>query len=310
MNVVYQNSISNLPACVATVGIFDGVHAGHRYLIDQVKKHALQKNVESVVITFAKHPRSVLNESFKPELLNTLDEKIALLSTTGIDTCIVLEFNKEISNLTAQEFLQSILKKKYNVQSLFVGHDHRFGHNRTDGFPEYMKYGAEIGIEVIEAKRFSTSEFEYISSSKIREHIHNGDLISANKLLNYNYSIKGTVVNGFKLGRKIGFPTANIMPDNFSKIIPPQGVYGVRIIIDDSKFNGMMNIGTRPTIDTSLKTSLEVNIFDFDQDIYSKTVEVEFIQKIRSEKKFNGIDQLIVQLVKDKTMVQEILSHS
>jgi riboflavin kinase/FMN adenylyltransferase len=308
MNVIYQNNAANFLPCVATVGIFDGVHIGHRFLIDQVKASAKAKNLQSVVITFAKHPRSVLSEDFHPEVLNTLDEKIDQLSTTGIDTCIVLEFTEKMAELSAHDFLKSILKDKFKVNTLFVGHDHRFGHDRLEGFPEYKKYGESMGMEVIQAKRYATAEFEHICSSEIRLEIQRGNLSSANSLLSYNYSVKGKVVSGFKVGRTIGFPTANLVPNNAEKLIPPQGVYAVRICWNDEYYKGMMNIGTRPTLSDDFKISLEVNMFDFDQDIYNQEITVEFIQKIRDEKKFNGLDELIEQLNKDKVTVLEILS--
>lgn len=308
MNVIYPTDTANLMPCVATVGIFDGVHVGHRFLIDQVIASAKAQNIQSVVITFAKHPRSILSRNFHPELLNTLDEKIAQLAITGIDTCIVLEFTEEMAALSAHDFLKSILKDQFKVKTLFVGHDHRFGHNRLEGFPEYQQYGESMGMKVIQAKRYSTAEFEHICSSEIRVEIQRGNFHAANSLLSYNYSVKGKVISGFKIGRKIGFPTANLVPNDAEKLVPPLGVYAVLVRWDNTIFKGMMNIGTRPTLSNDFKTSLEVNIFDFDQDIYNQEIEVEFIQKIRDEKKFNGLDKLMEQLNKDKVTVLEILS--
>jgi riboflavin kinase / FMN adenylyltransferase len=183
MNVIYQNNTVNFLPCVATVGIFDGVHIGHRFLIDQVIASAKAQNLQSVVITFAKHPRSILSEDFHPELLNTLDEKIARLATSGIDTCIVLEFTEEMAALSAHNFLKYILKDQFKVNTLFVGHDHRFGHDRLEGFPEYKKYGESMDMEVIQAKRYATAEFEHICSSEIRLEIQRGNFSSANSLL-------------------------------------------------------------------------------------------------------------------------------
>lgn len=308
MNVIYQNNTANLLPCVATVGIFDGVHVGHRFLIDQVKASAKQQHLQSVVITFSKHPRSILSPDFHPELLNTLDEKISQLATTGIDTCVLLEFSEKMSDLSAHDFLKTVLKEQFNVQTLFVGYDHRFGHNRLESFPEYRQYGQMMDMEVIQAKRYSTADFQHICSSEIRMEIQKGNFTSANTLLSYNYSVKGKVVSGFKVGRSIGFPTANIVPDNAEKIIPPLGVYAVRVRWNGNIYKGMMNIGKRPTLGDNFKTSMEVNIFNFDQDIYNQEIEVEFIQKIRDEKKFNGLDELIDQLNKDKEVVSEILS--
>ncbi|MBV5281705.1 MAG: riboflavin biosynthesis protein RibF [Paludibacter sp.] len=308
MNVIYHTNTANLLPCVATVGIFDGVHVGHRFLIDQVIASAKVQNLQSVVITFAKHPRSILSAGFHPELLNTLEEKIAQLATTGIDTCIVLEFTEEMAALSAHDFLKSILKDQFKVSTLFVGHDHRFGHDRLEGFTEYKQYGESMGMEVIQAKRYATAEFEHICSSEIRLEIQRGNFHSVNSLLSYNYSVKGKVVNGFKIGRKIGFPTANLVPENAEKMIPPLGVYAVRLHWNNGTYNGMMNIGTRPTLSNDFKTSLEVNIFDFDHDIYNQEIEVEFIRKIRDEKKFNGLNELTEQLNKDKVAALDILS--
>jgi riboflavin kinase/FMN adenylyltransferase len=291
---------SELNSCVATVGFFDGVHAGHRFLIDELKAIAKAQNLKSIVFTFAIHPRKVLDPDFKPDLINTLAEKVALLESTGIDTCIVLDFTPEMAKLSAYEFIKTVLSEKYHVKTLLVGHDHRFGHNRTDGFAEYKKYGESLGMTVIEAKRYFTTEFSRISSSEVRLALERGEVERANKLLTYPYSLQGKVMNGFKVGRKIGFPTANLSPNDPAKIVPAHGVYAVRVHWNGNVYKGMMNIGTRPTLDNGYHTSLEVHILDFSQDIYNQTITVEFIQKIRDEQKFNGIEALIEQLKKDR----------
>ena len=303
MQLIYQSEINKLPPCAATVGFFDGLHAGHRFLIEKLKATAKIQNLKSVVITFSVHPLKVLNSGFKPEILTTLSEKLTQLSTTGIDTCIVLDFTIGMANLSAYEFLETILKEKFNVHTLLVGHDHRFGHNRTDGFPEYKKYGETLGMNVTQAKRFSTSDIQHISSSQIRLALHRGDIQTANDILTYNYSFTGKVTNGFKIGRKIGFPTANLVPENSEKLIPPFGVYAVLVHWQNQIYKGMMNIGTRPTLNNGYHTSLEVHIIDFDEDIYNQLIRIEFIQKIRDEKRFNGVDELIEQLGKDKQFV-------
>ena len=292
---------------VATVGIFDGVHAGHRYLINQLKAIAEVEHAKSLVVTFAVHPRKVLSADFHPELLNTLSQKISLLKATGIDRCEVLEFSIQMSKLSAYDFLKQILIGKYGVTTLLVGHDHRFGHNRAEGFDDYVRYGEMLGIEVIQASRFITSEHESVCSSAIREALHRGNMETVNTLLTNPYSLAGRVTNGFKVGRKIGFPTANIQPNDAEKIIPPIGVYAVRIRINQVLLDGMMNIGTRPTLANGNQISLEVNIFDFDETIYNQTIEVFFIKKIRDEKKFNGVDELIAQLNEDKLNVKEVI---
>ncbi|MEI8085823.1 MAG: riboflavin biosynthesis protein RibF [Paludibacter sp.] len=307
MNIIYQTSSEILPPCVATVGIFDGVHAGHRYLIEELKALAKSQNLESVVITFAKHPRSVISPDFKPDLITTLDEKVAQIATTGVDTCIVLDFTFEMAQLSAYEFLNTILQNQYNVHTLLVGHDHRFGHDRLEGFAEYKKYGQTLGMQLIQAKRYKTEEDLHISSSEIRLALLKGDIQLANRMLTYPYSIKGKVTGGFKVGRKIGFPTANIYPNNANKIIPAFGVYAVRVCWNNEYFKGMLNIGTRPTLTDDTSISIEVHILDFDEDIYNQVIVIDFIAKIRDEQKFNGIDALIGQLQKDKLFVSEMV---
>ena len=305
MQIIYQTEKNNFPPCVATVGFFDGLHAGHRFLIEELKSIAKSQHKKSVVITFSTHPRKVLHSDFQPQLLTTLSEKLVQLDSTGIDICIVLDFTIEIAGLSAFDFLKSILYEQLNVQTLLVGHDHRFGHNRADGFPEYKKYGEMLGMEVILAKRFSTELDNKISSSTIRQAIQTGNINLANRLLTYRYSIRGKVIDGFKNGRKIGFPTANVQPDDSDKLIPATGVYSVRVHWNKNWYNGMMNIGIRPTMDNGTKISLEVNILDFDADIYNESLEIEFIRKIRDEIKFNSIDELIQQLQKDRQEVSD-----
>ncbi len=303
MQIIYPSDKEKVPACVATVGFFDGVHAGHRFLIEELKSIALKQNLKSVVITFPVHPRKVLNSQFQPQLLTSFSEKLQQLESMGIDACIVLDFDEKMAGLSAYEFLKTILYKKYNVQSLLVGHDHRFGHNRTDGFPEYKKYGEMLGMEVIQAQPYKTTEDKNISSSEIRLALQQGEIERANRLLGYSYSLSGKVIDGFRLGRKIGFPTANIQLTDTDKLIPSLGVYAVRVFWETGIYLGMMNIGIRPTLATDMHISLEVNIFDFDEDIYNQIIKVEFITKIRDEKKFNGIDELVEQLKKDKLTV-------
>jgi len=294
-------------SCVATVGFFDGVHAGHRFLIDELKALAKSQQKQSLVITFSTLPRKVLDDSYKPELLNTLIEKMVQLQSTGVDRCIVLDFTPEMAKLSAYEFIKTILSEQYNVSTLLVGHDHRFGHNRTDGFAEYKQYGESVGMTVVQAQRFFNDEFPLISSSTIRQALDQGEIATANRLLTYSYSVTGRVIDGFKNGRKIGFPTANIHVLDPDKLIPPFGVYAVRVHWNNNIYPGMMNIGTRPTLANGLHTSLEVHILDFDQDIYNQIIEVEFIGKIRDEHKFDGIDKLIEQLKKDKEKASSIL---
>jgi len=303
MQIIYQSEIKTLSPCVATVGFFDGLHAGHRFLIEELKTIATLHQLKSVVITFSVHPRKVLNPEFRPELLNTLSEKLAQLESTGIDTCVVLDFTQAMANLSAYEFLKTILKEQFNVRTLLVGHDHRFGHNRADGFPEYKKYGESLGMEVILATRYNTELDQHISSSEIRNALMKGEIETANRLLTYEYSIQGKVVKGFQNGRLIGFPTANIEVFDGEKMIPTPGVYAVRVLCNDLTYKGMMNIGHRPTLDNGMDISLEVHILNFDSDIYNQTIEVDFIRKIRDEQKFKSMEELKEQLDKDKQYV-------
>jgi len=288
---------------VATVGFFDGVHAGHRFLIEELKTLSLTKDSQSLIVTFNNHPRKVLNSDFQPQLLNTLAEKIKLLESTGVDKCIVLDFSVQMAQLSAFDFLKTVLKEQLNVKALLVGHDHRFGHNRTDGFKEYQKYGQQLGMEVIQANRFDTPDLQHVSSSQIRLALQRGDIQTANKILAYPYSITGNVISGFKLGNTIGFPTANLQIDDNDKLIPQNAVYATKVYVHNRIYKGMMNIGTRPTLTSENKVSLEVNIFDFNQDIYNETIRVEFIGKIRDERKFENLDKLVEQLNKDKAFV-------
>jgi len=306
MRIIYQKDIVNFSPCIATVGFFDGVHAGHRFLIEELKAIATKQNLESVVITFATHPRKVLNSDFQPDLLTTLSEKLIQLASTGIDTCIVLDFTAEMANLSAYQFLKTILSEQFNVHTLLVGHDHRFGHNRADGFYEYKNYGQSLGMEVIQAHRYKTQEDQHISSSEIRIALHKGDIKQANRLLSYEYTIYGSVIDGFKVGRKLGFPTANIKPEDDNKLIPAIGVYAVRVRWNNFIYKGMMNIGLRPTLENGKKISIEVHIIDFNEDIYNETLQIDFIRKIRDELKFNSVEDLIEQLKKDKLKVIEM----
>ena len=303
MYIYKSNDAVPWDECVATIGFFDGVHAGHRFLLNELKKIAEEEQKISVAITFDVHPRKVLKSDFQPKLLTTLDEKIDLLSTTGVDACVVLNFTKELSLLSASEFLKDILLKKIKVRTLLVGHDHRFGHNRLENFADYAEYGHSLGMKVIQAQKYVTNETHHISSSEIRHALEQGDLAQANKLLTYPFVLTGIVKSGFQVGRKIGFPTANLFPDAEDKILPATGVYAVRVKWENHEYKGMMNIGHRPTINYSEEKTLEVHVIDFEGDIYNRNLKIEFILKIRDEMKFGSVEELIAQLKKDKNTV-------
>lgn len=297
---------SKLNPYAATVGFFDGVHAGHRFLIEELKSTARERNLLSKIITFSMHPRKVLHADFQPQLLTTLDEKLGLLQQTGVDEVVVLDFNREMAMLSAEDFIQQVLSKEQNVQCLLVGHDHRFGRNRADGFTEYVASGAAIGMEVVQAKRYTTDQFKHISSSEIRNALEDGNIIKATQLLNYRYGFYGYVVNGYQVGRKIGFPTANLKAVDPNKLIPGIGVYAVDVTYKNNTYRGMMNIGNRPTFDQDGNRSIEVHILDFDEDIYHQELHIRFVAKIRDERKFSSIDELINQLNIDRQQVMKL----
>ncbi len=288
------------------MGFFDGVHLGHRHIISQVVQEAKRMGKESAVITFPVHPRKVLDKNYQPPLLCGFDEKIEQLATTEIDNALVLDFNRELSQLSAKEFIRQILKEKIGVDTLFVGYDHRFGKNREEGFDQYYSYGAEVGMRVIQATKYTFGK-QTVSSSQIRYLLAQGDISLANSLLSYNYTITGKIVEGYKMGRRIGFPTANIQIWEPYKVIPTNGVYAVRVHIGEDIHDGMLYIGNRPTLHDDSQISVEVNIFDFDDELYNKTLTVEFVAFVRPDIKFTGVKPLIAQITKDKNIVMEKL---
>ena len=316
MQIIRDTSAINPEPSVATIGFFDGVHAGHRYLIQQVKEIAAAKGLRSALVTFPVHPRKVMNTNYRPELLTTPEEKIRLLANIGVDYCLMLDFTPEISRLTAREFMTQLLKERYQVKYLVSGYDHRFGHNRSEGFEDYVRYGKEIGIEVIRAKAYTSNiEIENVpnvpvSSSLIRKLLHQGEVDLAADCLKYEYFLDGIVVGGYQVGRKIGFPTANLSVDDPDKLIPADGVYAVWVTFDKKTYMGMLNIGVRPTIDNGPNRTIEVNILHFHSDIYDKFIRLTFVKRTRPELKFSSIDELIVQLHKDAEETEAILLAS
>ena len=298
MNIIEDTYAQALPPTVATIGFFDGVHLGHRYLINQVKIAASQCGWCSSIITFPVHPRQVIQSDYQPQLLSSPEEKIELLSQTGVDNCILLPFTQELSKLTAYEFMQ-LLYDKYKVRMLVIGYDHRFGHNRAETFEDYCRYGRELGIHIMQATAY-TQEQDKVSSSAIRRSLLSGDVMTAQKYLGYNYFLEGTVVSGYQVGRKIGFPTANLRVDFSNKLIPSIGVYAVCVYVAGQQWKGMLSIGYRPTINNGNDLSIEVHILDFQGDIYNQKMRLEFIEFLRPEVKFDSVDELIAQMHKDK----------
>lgn len=281
---------------VATIGFFDGVHQGHRYLIRQVMDEAEKRGMEPLVVTFPTHPRKVLHPDYQPNLITTCDEKVGLLKSAGVDKVALLDFTYDLSLMTAREFMQ-MLRDEYTVGVLVIGYDHKFGHNREEGFDDYVRYGKEMGIEVLQA--LEEREGKY-SSTAARNALMDGDIATANAILGYPYFMEGRVVKGFHVGTKIGYPTANIaLPDD--KLIPLGGVYQVRV---DGRL-AMLNIGYRPTLNNGPQMSIEVHIFDYDEDLYGNTIRVEFLRRIRDEIKFGSVQELKQQLKKDEELCRK-----
>lgn len=300
MNVYYGiKDFTKLHNAVVTSGTFDGVHLGHQKILNRLKEVAFETGGESVVITFYPHPRSVISPDNKTiNLLSTLDEKIELLEKNGINHLVIIPFTRDFSELSSEEFIQKILIETIGTKTLVIGFDHRFGKNREGGF-DYLKANkARYGFEIEEISR-QDLENVGISSSKIRKALIEGDVPTADHFLGRNYALSGVIVKGKQLGRTIGFPTANIQVREIAKLVPADGVYAVKVYYHEEEFEGMLNIGNRPTVDGTLKT-IEVNIFDFDREIYGENLTIEFIQKIRNEQKFNGLDELKAQIAKDK----------
>ena len=308
MKVHYElkNFKANKP--VVTIGTFDGVHMGHRKVLDRLKQIAKSEGGESVLFTFYPHPRLVLNPDEKNlRLLTTLKEKISLLEFIGIDHLVVFPFTKDFSELSYTDFVEKVLVDKIGTAHLVVGYDHKFGKNREGGY-EFLKECASkfnFGISKLEPLLVNNIN---VSSTKIRNAIEIGDFFNGNKYLGYEFTLHGTVVEGRKLGREIGFPTANIEASDVHKIIPGYGVYAVRLAVGNKIYGGMLNIGTRPTFNKNAdQRSIEVHIFDFNEDIYQEEVTLFFIDKIRDERKFDGTNALVEQLLKDKEKARHIL---
>ncbi|MGI6135985.1 bifunctional riboflavin kinase/FAD synthetase [Petrimonas mucosa] len=297
-----------MPGVVATLGFFDGVHVGHRHLISQVKAEAGRLGLPSAVITFPVHPRKVLQADYQPKLLCGYEEKLEQLATTEVDYCISLPFTTELSRLTAREFITDVLTERIGVHTFLVGYDHRFGHNREEGVDAYLSYGNSVGMNVIQATELRV-EGENVSSSRIRRLLMSGEILQANRLLSYNYTLSGKIVEGYQVGRTIGFPTANVKAWEKYKVVPLLGVYAVRVHFRGETHGGMLYIGTRPTLQNGTEISVEVNIFDFNEDLYNESLTVEFIDFIRGDEKFGSIRQLVEQIHRDKENVIERLKN-
>lgn len=284
---------------IVTLGTFDGVHLGHKKILEKVIASSKNLNAESVVLTFFPHPRTVLQSTEEMKQLNTIDEKIVLMNELGIDNLVIHPFDKDFSRLTAEEFVKNVLIGQFNIKKIIIGHDHRFGRNRTADINDLIEFGKEYDFEVEQISAEEINEAA-ISSTKIRNALNEGNIDLANQYLGYEYIISGKVIEGKKLGRTIGFPTANIFVEENYKLIPKSGVYIVKVNVLEKAFFGMMNIGTNPTTDDSKNQKIEVNILKFDNDIYNKSITIHFLKRVREEKKFDTLNDLKNQLNLDK----------
>lgn len=306
MRVIHDTQAITEPGVMATIGFFDGVHLGHRFLIDEVKAAAAQRGLPSAVITFPTHPRSVLQQAYQPRLLNSFVDKLRLLATTGVDYCIVLDFTEALSQLSAEAFLR-ILATQWRVKGLVIGYDHRFGHDRRDGFEQYVEYGQRWGIEILKAAAFDAGHTA-VSSSEIRRLVQEGKVERAAQLLTYAYHISGRIVSGYKVGRTLGFPTANIQPDDPMQLLPGIGVYAVWVEVAGQRYKGMLYIGSRPTLDNGTQLSIEVHILHFSGDIYNDPIRVSFAHFVRGDEKFDSLEALKAQLMRDREVVDQLLN--
>lgn len=290
----------------ATIGFFDGVHRGHQFMIDSLTTMAHAQGRQSLVITFDRHPRQVVHADYVPQLITTTDEKLQLLHATAADRIEVLHFDAQMAQLSAYEFMRQVLHKKYGVAMLLTGYDNRFGHNRAEGFADYVRYGEEMGMKVLQNTPIDIDGLR-VSSSLIRRLIVEGNITEASNCMGHPYSITGSVAHGFQEGRRIGFPTANIVPESAEKLVPGNGVYATRVSVEGGEWMpAMLNIGTNPTFQRQ-QTTIEAHIIGFEGDIYGRKVRVEFGRKLRDEQRFESVEALQKQLEADKKEVLMVL---
>jgi len=299
-------SYSSEKESILTIGTFDGVHIGHNKILTKLVEESKKNNLSSLIMTFFPHPRMVLQKSQEIKMINTMDEKIHLFEKTGVDNLIIQPFDENFSKIRAKEFVEEILVKKLKIKHIIIGYDHRFGKDREASVEDLKKFGLNymFTVEEIAAQEIHSIA---ISSTKIRNAILKGEIKKCNEYLGRNFMLTGEVVHGDGLGKKINFPTANIEIIDTYKIIPKNGVYLVKTIINSEIYFGMMNIGVRPTIGGKNK-SLEIHFFNFKDNIYNKTISVEIICKIRDEEEFSSIDELKIQLKKDEQFCLKLIN--
>lgn len=297
----FENYTENTPK-VLSLGMFDGVHFGHISIINLLKSVAQENNLETAILTFWPHPRKVFNPNDEIKLLNTLNEKLNLLENANLDVVFLKSFDENFRNLTGEEFVRQILVQKLNVKHIIIGHDHVFGKNKSGNFELLQKLSKELDFVVQQLDAVKEGEFN-ISSTKIRNYLANGNIIGANKMLCYHYSVSGKVIDGKKLGRTIGYPTANIEVDEL-KLLPKKGAYIVEVYVKNKFYKGMLSIGTNPTVNGD-KLTVEVYILDFNEDIYGDEITVKFRDFLHEEIKFESLEKLIERLDEDKRLTKE-----
>jgi len=302
---IHEFSSNSLP--VATVGVFDGVHLGHMEIIKRLLAVAEEKKCESVVITFEPHPRLILPHHAEVKLLQTLDEKLHRFELAGVDAVLVIPFDREFAKITPPDFIKNVLVDQLNISHVITGYDHFFGQNRQGDFDLLLEMGTRYNFSVSELPMVTTAG-NTVSSSSVRRSLLDSNVSLAASMLGYHYAMTGEVVSGNKIGRNMGYPTANLKPNNVHKLIPGQGVYATQLLVGGIVFNGMTNIGYRPTIDADHLT-IEVNIFDFNKDIYNQEITLSFIERIRNEKRFASLADLQLQLATDKITAQKLLEN-
>ena len=307
---VYQGieEFEKIDKAVVTTGTFDGVHIGHQCILNRLNELAKKVEGQSVLLTFFPHPRMVIHPDAEIQLINTIEEKTALLEAAGIEHLIVHPFTKSFSRMSSVEFVRDLLVNKIGTEHLVIGYDHHFGRNREGSFEHLIEFGPLYGFQVEEIPAQDIDEIN-VSSTKIRKALLKGDVQAANEFLGHAFTISGKVVKGKQIGRKLGFPTANLELNDRYKLVPANGIYAVKVLFDGNTFNGMLNIGLRPTIDSSNAVSIEVNVFDFNHDIYGSHLQLQLIERIRDEQKFDSLDALKSAMASDKKKSLEILSN-
>ena len=305
MRVLGENDRLPQGSTVATIGMFDGVHRGHVTLVDFLNQQAAAQNKQSLVITFTRHPRQVLHPNDNLKLIMPLEDRLAQIEALSPDLLLQLEFTPELSKLGSEQFIE-LLRDRYGVNVLVTGYNHRFGHNNRETFEDYCRHGERLGVKVVKAPEY-LGKYAPVSSTIVRGLIAAGRVVDAMHCMGRPFALKGKVVHGFHNGRGLGFPTANVGEVDPQMLLPHNGAYAVLAHIGDQKLQGMANIGKRPTLDNGEKLSIEVNLFDFDEDIYGKEITLEFISFLRLEFKMCGLDELKKQLTHDRDNAKRLL---